>query len=94
MSVTKPAPKAGDPCPQCGDEFIAHRAPTAEEAAGAANRENPIALPPRVDTANAEQRAELGGLYVCRGCGYQTRIVAEKPEPAKGKKEKHTPPVD
>jgi len=77
MSTAKPQPAAGDPCPQCGDEFVAHRAPTDLERKAAEDHEQARPLPPRVDTASEQQLAELGGLYVCRGCGYQTRIKAD-----------------
>ncbi len=88
MSLTKPAPKAGDPCPNCGDEFVAHRAPTDAEFAAFSDRENPRALPPRVDTAPAAVRAELGTLYECRNpdCRYRTRIPAGPDAPAESGK--------
>jgi len=72
-----PEPKKlakGDPCPACHGELKPAYVPTPEEFARATDRENPIALPPRVDTATAEQRAELGALYRCQTCGYQARF--------------------
>jgi predicted RNA-binding Zn-ribbon protein involved in translation (DUF1610 family) len=78
MTASKSEPKVGDPCPQCGDEFVAHRAPTDLERKFAEDGEHSRPLPPRVDTATVEQLAELGGLYVCRGCGYQTRIKTDE----------------
>ncbi|SRR6266542_6536641 len=88
MSETTPAPAAGDPCPNCGGAFVAHRAPTDAERAAATNRENPVAYPPRVDSATAEQIAELGGLHVCGDCGYQTRIGATLDEQVEARDEK------
>jgi hypothetical protein len=77
MSQTKPEPKAGDPCPTCGGELAAYREPTDAERDAAANRENPVPFAAYVDTASREQRATLGPLHQCRGCGYQTRIKPE-----------------
>jgi hypothetical protein len=75
---TQPEPKAGDPCPQCGDEFVEHRAPTDTERKYAEDREHARPYPARVDTATAAARAELGPLMECRGCGYKTRL---RPDP-------------
>lgn len=77
MSVTKPEPKTGDACPQCGGEFRAATVPTDEQRAAALNRENPTVLPPNTDTATKDQLEELGVLHTCRECKYQTRIKAE-----------------
>lgn len=89
MAETKPEPKAGDPCPQCGDDFVEHRAPTDSERRFAEDREYARPYPARVDTAAAAVRAELGPLMQCRGCGYQTRIRPEPiDEPAKGRRNK------
>jgi hypothetical protein len=74
MSQTKPQPKAGDRCPQCGGPFRKATVPTDEQRAAATNRENPTVLPPNSDTATKEQIAELGVLHTCLGCKYQTRI--------------------
>lgn len=75
---TQPEPKAGDPCPQCGDEFVEHRAPTDTERKYAEDREQARPYPARVDSAPAAVRAELGPLQECRGCGYKTRL---RPDP-------------
>lgn len=78
MSTVQPAPKAGDPCPACGGELAPHRVATAEEFAAFIHKEHPVALPPRVDTANPADVAALGALAVCinPACGYRTRIAA------------------
>jgi hypothetical protein len=89
MAETKPEPKAGDPCPQCGDEFVEHRAPTDAERKAAEDRESARPYPARVDTAPAAVRAELGPLLECRGCGYRTRLRPEPvDEPAKGRRKR------
>lgn len=75
MSVTKPAPKPGDPCPACGDELVKQRIPSDAEYTASRDRENPIPLPPRTDSASPAQRGELGELYACRHCGYKTRVA-------------------
>jgi hypothetical protein len=75
---TQPEPKAGDPCPQCGDDFVEHRAPTDAERKYAEDREHARPYPARVDSAPAAVRAELGPLMECRGCGYKTRL---RPDP-------------
>lgn len=74
MSETVSGLTPADPCPACGDDFVAHRAATPDEFAAFTHKETPTALPPRVDSASPEQRAKLGALYVCKGCGYQTRV--------------------
>lgn len=76
MSVTKPAPAAGDPCPNCGGELVAARVPTDAEYSAATAKENPAAWPHGADTATPEKRAELGALHQCATCGYRTRIGA------------------
>lgn len=94
MSLTKPQPKAGEPCPQCGGEFKAMRVPTPEEFAAFMNKETTHNLPPGSDTATPEQIAEFGVLHVCQTCGYRTRILptpadqapAEKATAGKGKR--------
>lgn len=78
MVEPKPEPKADDPCPACGGAFAPARVPTPEQLAASRDRENPIALGDKVDTATAEQRAELGALHICGGCGYQTRVKPER----------------
>lgn len=78
MATTIPTPKADDPCPGCGGTFVPYRQATPEEFTHFRDRENPRALPARVDSATPEQIAELGALHVCSDCGYQTRV---KPEP-------------
>jgi len=67
----------GDACPNCGGELVAARVPTDEEFRKAFDRENPVALPPYTDTANPDQREELGELHICHDCGYKTRFEAE-----------------
>jgi hypothetical protein len=92
MSETKPEPKAGDPCPQCGDEFVEHRAPTDAERKAAEDRESARPYPARVDSAPAAVRAELGPLLECRGCGYKTRLRPDPvDEPVKGRRKKAEP---
>lgn len=81
MEVT-PAPKPGDPCPQCGGAFVERPAATPEQRAAAADRDNPVPMSPHVDSAAPAQIAELGALYVCQRCDYRTRM---KPE-GKGKR--------
>jgi hypothetical protein len=78
MAEPQAEPKAGDPCPQCGDDFVEHRAPTDAERKYAEDREHARPYPPRVDSASAAARAELGPLMECRGCGYKTRL---RPDP-------------
>jgi hypothetical protein len=75
MAEKIPTPVAGDSCPNCGDAFIEHRAPTDAERAAADNLELRTPLPARVDTASAAQRAQLGPLVECRGCGYRSRLT-------------------
>lgn len=82
MAETKPEPKAGDPCPNCGADFVEHRAPTDAERKAAEDAEQARPYPARVDNATAEQRAELGALYECTGCGYRTRIKADDDDDA------------
>lgn len=65
----------GDPCPQCDGSFKAARVPTPAEFARAFDRENPGTLRTGSDTASPDQRAELGTLFRCQSCGYQTRFV-------------------
>lgn len=77
MIESRPAPKAGDPCPQCGGELEPRQQPTAEQRAAAANHENPAVLPPWVDTASEQQVAQLGVLFECTRCHYRTRIKAD-----------------
>jgi hypothetical protein len=71
MAETKPEPKAGEPCPQCGDDFVEHRAPTDAERRAAEDREQARPYPARVDSAPAGVRETLGPLLECRGCGYR-----------------------
>ena len=74
-------PKAldrGDACPNCGGELVAARVPTDDEYRKYFDRENPAAVPPFTDTANKDQREDLGELHICHDCGYQTRFAAEK----------------
>lgn len=77
MAETKPEPKAGEPCPNCGGELKAAYQPTDEERTAARRREDPIPLRPGSDTGTAEQIKALGDLHTCRECGYNTRIKGE-----------------
>lgn len=70
--------KRGDPCPTCGGELKKAAVPTDDQWRHAVDRENPQALPPGVDTANPEQRKELGELYRCGTCGYTARFARER----------------
>lgn len=75
-----PAPKTvhlGDPCPACGGDLRAAAVPTDEEYRKAFDKENPVALAPGMDTASPEVRVELGDLYRCVTCRYQTRFRPE-----------------
>lgn len=81
MSVTRPTPKPGDPCPQCGGAFRAATVPTDEQRAAASHRENPTVLPPNTDTATKDDIAELGVLHTCTGCGYRTRLLPKGKKP-------------
>ena len=66
----------GDPCPNCGSELQAAPVPSDDEFRKAFDRENPTALPLGSDTANPDQRAELGALYRCTNprCRYAARF--------------------
>ena len=70
--------KRGDKCPADGGELKPAYVPSDDEWKKAFDRENPIALPPRADTASPEQRKELGELFRCNSCGYTTRFPAEQ----------------
>lgn len=72
----------GDPCPACGGELAAARVPTDDDYARAFDKENPVALPHGADTASPDQRADLGALYRCVNCRYQTRFPGEGGEGA------------
>lgn len=74
MTQTKPEVQAGDPCPQCGGQFVEHRAPTDAEARAAADPEKRQPLPYRVDTADQATRDELGALHECETCHYRSRF--------------------
>ena len=69
--------KRGDPCPSCDGELRPARVMADEDYRLVYDRENPMAVPPHSDTANARQRAELGELHICALCGYKTRFPAE-----------------
>lgn len=81
MAKTQPAWKVGDPSPAGGGAMVHYRPATAEEWAAFTHRETPRSLPPRVDTANPDQIAELGELYVDEATGYKTRV---KPDAGAG----------
>jgi hypothetical protein len=79
-----PAPivlKPGDPCPACGGSLRQCPRPTDAQRAKAANKEDPIPLPPHYDTAPKEVVDELGPLWKCPDCGYPHRFA---PAPAAG----------
>jgi hypothetical protein len=79
--------KLGDPCPGCGGTLRKAPQPTDAERAKAANREDPIFLPPHYDTAPKEFVEEHGELWRCPDCGYPARFKPEaKPDdkPAAG----------
>jgi hypothetical protein len=69
-----PAPAKGDPCPQCGDEFIEARQLSPEEHAQLTDRDNPRHFAGFVDTATPTFIAEHGTLAKCRQCAYTTRF--------------------
>jgi hypothetical protein len=79
MPETLAAPKAGDKCPIDGGAFVKRAQPTDAQRTAAKDRDNPVPLPPFVDSADPVQVHELGELYVCSSCGYRTRI---KPDAA------------
>jgi hypothetical protein len=66
----------GDACPRCKGSFKAAGVPTDAQYAKAFDRDNPTVLPDYMDTASPEQRADLGALHRCGGCGYTTRFAA------------------
>lgn len=77
-----PAPKVlklGDKCPADGGELVAAYVPSDDEFRRATDKENPQTLPPHADSASPETRAELGVLYRCASCGYQTRFKDDEP---------------
>src|SRR5262245_48652793 len=76
--------KRGDQCPSCGAELRPATVPTDEQRRAAEDREKRQPLPFGADTANAEQRRELGELYVCDRCGYKTRFPLEEGEDGNG----------
>lgn len=68
--------KQGDPCPGCGGTLRHAQQPTDVERAKAANREDPVPLPPHYDTAPKDVVDELGELWRCGTCGYPARFKA------------------
>lgn len=80
----------GDACPTCGDDLHAAYVPTDKEFERFHDRENPGHLPFRADTANPDQRAELGELFRCDRCGYQTRFPAEHSSGERGASDRST----
>lgn len=64
----------GDPSPASGAEMVHYRPATAAEWAAFTHKENPHALPPRVDSASPEFIAEHGELYVDEQSGYRSRV--------------------
>jgi hypothetical protein len=75
MSTKPKAWAVGDPCPACSGELKPVPAPTDAQRTAAANRDNPVPLPPTVDSAEDAQIRELGALHRCT-CGYQSRVAA------------------
>jgi hypothetical protein len=67
----------GDVCPNCGSPFALVTAPTAEQRAAAARHEEPMPLPPHLDTATEQVIADKGALYRCTGCPYKARLLPE-----------------
>lgn len=65
----------GDVCPNCGSAFAEVPAPTAEQRAAAARHEEPMPLPPHLDTATEQVIADKGALYRCTGCPYRARLL-------------------
>jgi hypothetical protein len=66
--------KRGDACPTCSGELQPAYVPTEKEFARFSDRDNPGHLPMGADTANPDQRADLGELFRCQRCGYATRF--------------------
>ena len=58
-----------EPCHNCGGTYHPAPQPTDEQRALAADRTEPVPLPPHYDTAPVHVVLELGPLYVCDGCG-------------------------
>jgi len=81
MSDAKPW-TIDDPCPACGDELRAVPAPSDAQRAAAAKPEATYVLPPTLDHAPTDPLAELGALYRCRSCGYQSRVKPPAPPAA------------
>lgn len=77
--------KIGDPCPACGAELKPAPVPTDDQFRKAFDRENPAMLAPGTDTANPDQRAELGALYRCVDCRYQARFKDDGKKAGKSK---------
>jgi ribosomal protein S27AE len=67
----------GDKCPRCKTgEFVAAPLPTAEEHRKAFSGDAP-GLPEGSDTMHPDDRAEHGDLFVCNGCGLNTRFKTQ-----------------
>lgn len=67
-------------CPQCGDAMRGARPLTDADYAKTFDREEPGVMAHGADTASPAQRAKIGALYRCTGCGYQTRVGGERDE--------------
>ncbi|HLZ44706.1 MAG TPA: hypothetical protein VKQ05_03415 [Gemmatimonadales bacterium] len=67
----------GDPCPACGGTLRKAPQPTEEQRRLAANREDPVFIPPHYDTAPKRVVDELGELWRCPECGYPHRFHPE-----------------
>lgn len=66
----------GDACPNCGADFKEIPAPSSEQRAAASRPDDPMPLPPYVDTAPEHVRDDLGALYRCSNCPYKARLRA------------------
>lgn len=78
--------KPGDACPNCGGAFAPAPVPSDAQRAAATphlGSDTYTPIPPHYDTAPPDQIADLGALYVCRGCGYKTRFAAKAAKAAK-----------
>lgn len=72
--------KPGDPCPNCQGPLTPAPVPTDAQRARMGDKENPITLDRRFDSATPAQLASLGALHRCDRCGYETRFTAAQIE--------------
>jgi hypothetical protein len=82
--------KRGDKCPSCSAELRPAVVPTDEQRRGAEDREKRQVLPFGADSASAEQRRDLGELYLCDRCGYKARFPLKDADAADGGAESGT----